>query len=195
MLNWEVHSPEGGEFLQKDIDRLEYWTINDGMKFNKGKCWVLHLAHCNARCIQTISSAWRAAALQKKWCEGAVWQQAHHEPAVSLYKSSLQRRQSLFTWSPRPCTCSSPSSRLSVSRTPHLILTVVNVAFDLHIHPCWWVWGPAEHQFLYHLGEDIILSTLRKYILLAGLGLLSFLTILIHLFKEHVNQRGNNWSE
>lgn len=42
-----VDSAEGGKPLQGDLDRLEGWTITNHMKFNKGKCQVLHLGHSN----------------------------------------------------------------------------------------------------------------------------------------------------
>ncbi|GAB0199179.1 mitochondrial enolase superfamily member 1 [Grus japonensis] len=46
-LGGAVDSIEGGEALQKDPDRLENWAITNCMRFNKGKCWILHLGRGN----------------------------------------------------------------------------------------------------------------------------------------------------
>ncbi|KAK4828602.1 hypothetical protein QYF61_000054 [Mycteria americana] len=48
-LGGAVDSLEGPEALQRDLHRLEHWAIVNGMKFNKKKCWILHLRERNAR--------------------------------------------------------------------------------------------------------------------------------------------------
>ncbi|PKU42315.1 rna-directed dna polymerase from mobile element jockey-like [Limosa lapponica baueri] len=61
-LGCAVHSLEGQEALQRDLERLEHWaTIND-IKYNKNKCWILHLEWSNAghkhklgkKCLESI---------------------------------------------------------------------------------------------------------------------------------------------
>ncbi|GAB0181394.1 mitochondrial enolase superfamily member 1 [Grus japonensis] len=48
-LGQEANTPEGCAAIQQDLDRLENWAKRNHMKFNEGKCRVLHLERNNPK--------------------------------------------------------------------------------------------------------------------------------------------------
>ncbi|KAJ7398446.1 rna-directed dna polymerase from mobile element jockey-like [Pitangus sulphuratus] len=55
-LGGAVDSLEGREALQRDLSKSGNGAITNHMKFNKGKCWILHLGWGNPGCTYRLEN-------------------------------------------------------------------------------------------------------------------------------------------
>ena len=57
---------KGRDAVQRDLDRLQRWACMNCMKFNKGKCKVLHMGQGNPKHKYRLDVVWLESSPQKK---------------------------------------------------------------------------------------------------------------------------------
>ena len=73
-----MDTPEGCAAIQQDLDRPEIWVQRNLMRFNKGKCKVLHLERNNPMHLYRLGADLLESSSVERDLSG---RQVNHEPA------------------------------------------------------------------------------------------------------------------
>jgi len=92
-----VHSLEGREVLQTDLDRLKSWAIANDMKYNKSKHRILHLGQSNlsADLLSLVTQGESSMDIRKRFFTETVishWKRLPREVASALSLSQFKEQ-------------------------------------------------------------------------------------------------------
>ena len=99
-----VDSCKGQEALQRDLDRLEHWTIIWGMKFNKTKFQILHLGWSSAGYKYKLGKEWLKSSTAERDSRMLVDSRLNMSPQCALAAKRSNRilgciKHNIASWS------------------------------------------------------------------------------------------------
>jgi len=132
-LSGVVHTLEGRDAIQRDLERLERWACVNLMRFNKAKCEVLHLGWGNPKYKYRLVGEWIESSPEGK------------DFGVLVDKKLNMTCQCVLTAQKANCILGC-IKRSVASRSREGILPLNSALVRPHLESGIWLWGPQHKK-------------------------------------------------